>query len=156
MAEAKKVAETASALIGARAVLIGNETLQAKIILERFGWSVEVVPLYGFEELVDSSPPDGETVKAFGDVQIAKIAAALREVGRGADIVAIWCFPFLMKRRYTPCLALALLNSRGGLVACEGDLASGFAMLMTGRLTGYSRWIANLVHVSGREAVFAH
>ncbi|MGC9130978.1 MAG: fucose isomerase [Pyrobaculum sp.] len=156
LARAKKVAEAASALVGARAVLIGNETPQAKILRERFGWSVEVVPLDRFEGLVDSSPPDGGAVEAFGDVQIAKIAAALREIGRGADLVAIHCFPFLMKRRLTPCLALALLNSRGGLAACEGDLASGFAMLMSRRLTGYSGWIANVVRGSGREAVFAH
>lgn len=155
-ARAKKVADTASSLVGAKAVLIGSETYQAQAAREKLGWAVEVVPLEKFEEAVDASEPDDELLKLFGDDRVAKVATALEKVSAGANLVAIQCFPFLMKRRYTPCLALALLNSRGRVVACEGDLAAGLAMLMSRGLTGYSGWIANVVSHGGAEAVFAH
>ncbi|AFA40272.1 L-fucose isomerase-related protein [Pyrobaculum oguniense TE7] len=156
LAKARRVANTASSLIGAKAVLIGVETAQARVLRERFGWSIRVVPLEEFEKLVDSSDPDREALALFGDEKVAKIAAALSQYAAGADVVAIQCFPFLMKRRYTPCLSIAVLNSRGKTVACEGDLASGFLMLMARGLTGSSGWIANVVKYTGAEGVFAH
>mgnify|MGYP001772763062 FL=1 len=156
LTKARRVANTASSLIGAKAVLIGAETAQARILRERFGWSIRVVPLEEFEKLVDSSEPDREALALFGDERVAKIAAALSQYAAGADVVAIQCFPFLMKRRYTPCLSVAVLNSRGETVACEGDLASGFLMLMARGLTGSSGWIANVVKYTGDEGVFAH
>lgn len=145
-ARARRVADAASSLYGAKALLIGAETHQAKAARDKLGWAVEVVPLEKFEEAVDASEPDAELVKLFGDERIAKVATALERISAGADLAAIQCFPFLMKRRYTPCLALALLNSRGRIVACEGDLAAGLAMLMSRGLTGHSGWIANVVY----------
>ena len=156
LVKAKRVAEAASALIGARAVLIGAETHQVETVRRRFGWSVEVVPLTAFEAAVAEAEPDEEAKAQFGDVKVAKIVTALRRLGEGADLVAVQCFPFLMRNKVTPCLALALLNARGRTVACEGDLSAGFAMLLSRRLTGYSGWIANVVHSRGDEAVFAH
>ena len=156
LVKARRVAEAASALIGARAVLIGAETHQVETVQRRFGWSVEVVPLTAFEAVVAEAEPDEEAKTQFGDVKVAKIAAALRRLGEGADLVAVQCFPFLMRNKVTPCLALALLNARGRTVACEGDLSAGFAMLLSRRLTGYSGWIANAVFSRGDEAVFAH
>jgi len=66
------------------------------------------------------------------------------------------CFPYLSSINVTSCLALALLNAEGRTVACEGDLAAGFAMLMSRRLTGRPGWIANVVYAKGRQAAFAH
>jgi L-fucose isomerase-like protein len=156
LVKARRVAEAASALIGARAVLIGAETHQVETVRRRFGWSVEVVPLTAFEAAVAEAEPDEEAEAQFGDIRVAKIAAALRRLGEGADLVAVQCFPFLMRNKVTPCLALALLNARRRTVACEGDLSAGFAMLISRRLTGYSGWIANAVYSRGDEAVFAH
>ncbi|MCX8136865.1 fucose isomerase [Pyrobaculum aerophilum] len=156
LTKARRVANTASSLVGAKAVLIGVETAQARTLRERFGWSIKVVPLEEFEKLVDSSQGDREASALFGDERVAKIAAALSQYAAGADVVAIQCFPFLMKRRYTPCLSIAVLNSRGATVACEGDLASGFLMLMARGLAGSSGWIANVVKYTGAEGVFAH
>ena len=156
LVKAKRVTEAASALTGARAVLIGAETHQVETVRRRFSWSVEVIPLTAFEAAVAEAEPDEETKAQFGDVKVAKIAAALRRLGEGADLVAVQCFPFLMRNKVTPCLALALLNAKGRTVACEGDLSAGFAMLLSRRLTGYSGWIANAVFSRGDEAVFAH
>jgi L-fucose isomerase-like protein len=93
-------------------VLIGSETYQAELVRWRFSWSVEVIPLSVFEEAVANAEPDQEAEALFGDVKAAKVAVALRKFAEGADLVAIQCFPFLMKSRITPCLSLALLDAR--------------------------------------------
>ncbi len=103
-----------------------------------------------------NAEPDQVAEALFGDVKAAEVAAALCKFAEGADLVAIQCFPFLMKSRITSCLSLALLNARGCTAACEGDLSAGLAMLISRRLTGYSGWIANAVYGRGDEAVFAH
>lgn len=153
---ARRVAEAASSLLGARVALVGSETRQAIVARERFGWAVDVVPLEKFGELVEASEADGEGVALFGEVKAAKIVAALRSLAVGRDAVAIQCFPYLMRAGVTPCLAVALLNARGRVVACEGDLSAAFAMLLSKRLTGYSGWVANAVYRDGAKAVFAH
>jgi len=65
-------------------------------------------------------------------------------------------FPLSREKQGDPCLALVLLNAEGYTVACEGDLAAGFAMLMSRRLTGRPGWIANVVYAKGRQTAFAH
>ena len=112
LTKARRVAEAASSLVGVRAVLIGSETYQAELVRGRFSWSVEVTPLSVFEEAVANAEPDQGAEALFGDVKAAKVAAALRKFAEGADLVAIQCFPFLMKSRITTCLGLALLNAR--------------------------------------------
>ncbi|ACB39182.1 fucose isomerase [Pyrobaculum neutrophilum] len=156
LAKAARVSAAASSLIGAKAVLIGSKTKQADLVSERFGWSVEVVPLADFESTVANSEPDSEALSLFGDERVAKVASALRRLAAGSHLVAIQCFPFLMKAGYTPCPALALLNARGLTAACEGDLSAGFAMLLLRRLAGGSSWIANVVESRGEMATFAH
>ncbi|ABL88483.1 conserved hypothetical protein [Pyrobaculum islandicum DSM 4184] len=156
LAKAVRVSAAASSLIGVKAVLIGSKTRQADIVRERFGWHVEVVSLADFESAAANSEPDGEALSLFKDERVAKVAAALRKLASGADLIAIQCFPFLIKARYTPCPALALLNAKGSTVACEGDLSAGFAMLLLRRLAGESSWIANVVESRGERATFAH
>jgi len=72
------------------------------------------------------------------------------------DGKAIACFPYILKYGVTPCLALALANAKGDVVACEGDLQALAGMLVSKGLTGYSGWIANAVYAKGAEAFFAH
>jgi len=154
--KAKRVADAASALLGAKALLIGRETAQAAVARQRFQWDVEVVSIEDFEKAVEAAPPDSTALKTFGDEKVAKITATLRSLAAGRDLAAIQCFPYLVRNKVTPCLALALLNAEGYTVACEGDLAAGFAMLMSRRLTGRPGWIANVVYAKGRQAAFAH
>jgi L-fucose isomerase-like protein len=112
LTKARRVAEATSSLAGVRAVLIGSETYQAELVKRRFSWSVEATPLSVFKEAVVNAEPDQVAEALFGDVKAAEVAAALRKFAEGADLVAIQCFPFLMKSRITPCLGLALLNAR--------------------------------------------
>ncbi|WP_243681025.1 hypothetical protein [Vulcanisaeta souniana] len=73
------------------------------------------------------------------------------------DALAINCFPYLVKHRVTPCLALARLNEEGGLIAaCEADLRALFSMIIARELTGYSGWIANTNRIEGSRVTMAH
>ncbi|MFN7105705.1 MAG: hypothetical protein ACK4M3_03885 [Pyrobaculum sp.] len=122
----------------------------------RLGWEVEVVSIEEFEKLVEAAVADGEAYRLAKNEKVAKVVSALEALGRGRDAVAVQCFPYLARAGVTPCLAVALLNARGGVVVCEGDLSAAFAMLLSRRLTGYSGWVANVVYRDGDRAVFAH
>lgn len=78
------------------------------------------MPLEEFERLVEASEEDVETASLFGRGLHARITSALRTLGKERDMVAIQCFPYIMRAGYTPCLSIALLNASGRLVACEG------------------------------------
>jgi len=156
VAGAARVARAASSLVGVRAVLVGVDARHARRAGERLGWSVDFVPLQKFESAISAAEPDADALRALGDERAARVAAAIRKVAEGAELIALQCFPLLARLGFTPCLALAALNARGIAVACEGDLAAGLAMLLSRRLAGTSGWIANVVYRRGREVLLAH
>lgn len=155
---AHAVAKAAAALTRPKVLLIGPRTKQAERFEAKFGGRVENMSLEDFVKVVEGSPPDPEVAAAFGvsDERIAKIYSALRRVSQGFDGVAINCFPFILKYGATPCLPLSLLNARGGIAACEGDLQALAAMMISRALTGRSGWISNVVYAKPTEAYFAH
>ncbi|MEL9991648.1 MAG: fucose isomerase [Thermoproteus sp.] len=152
---AKRVAEAVAVLTSPRVLLIGRRTAQADRFAAKFGGVVEVMGLDEFADLVERSKPDPRFVSTFGDEELSRIYSALKSL-RGYDGIALTCFPFIMKRGLTPCLALSLMNSEGDLVACEGDLQALTAMIISRSLTGFSGWIANVVYARSEEAFFAH
>jgi L-fucose isomerase-like protein len=72
------------------------------------------------------------------------------------DAVALECFGLLKDKDYTPCLALAALNSVKVPAICEGDLCSAAGMISLFRLNGSIPWMANLIHANREYATFAH
>jgi L-fucose isomerase-like protein len=156
VARAARVARAASSLVRVRAALVGVDARQARRAGERLGWSVEFVPLQRLESAISAAEPDDDALRSLGDERAARVAAALKRVAGGAELVALQCFPLLERLGFTPCLALAALNARGIAVACEGDLAAGLAMLLSRRLAGLSGWIANVVYRRGGEVLLAH
>ncbi len=72
------------------------------------------------------------------------------------NALALDCFPFLIKYRITPCLAVSLLNDDGIPVACEGDLRSLLSMLIAKAVGSWPVWIANISSVEGNRMVLAH
>jgi len=87
--------------------------------------------------------PDDEAVgRAVG------VFGALEDLAAGQrlDAVAVRCFDLVTRRGTSGCLALAELNDRGTVAACEGDLASAVAMLWVRELLGTASWMANPVH----------
>jgi L-fucose isomerase-like protein len=87
--------------------------------------------------------PDGTAVE-----RASRAFTALEGLARAErlDAVAVRCFDLVTERRTSGCLALAELNDRGTVAACEGDLASAVAMLWVRALVGTASWMANPVH----------
>ncbi len=104
-------------------------------------------------KLEDVSQVDEATFK-----DSTKIYLALKKLvsENGFDAVAIDCFPYLIKYRITPCLAVSLLNDKGIPTACEGDLRSLLLMILAKALGGWPAWIANTSSVIGSRLVLAH
>ena len=97
---------------------------------------------FGTGATATREPDDGAMRQAAG------VFGALEDlaVGRRLDAVAVRCFDLVTRRGTSGCLALAELNDRGTVAACEGDLASAVAMLWVRELLGTASWMANPVH----------
>ncbi|MGC8543260.1 MAG: fucose isomerase [Vulcanisaeta sp.] len=171
LGRAFRVARAVASILGIRVALLGVETKTsiARFFEDRFEAKVDIISMGDFEELV--SKADDRVAKDFvnylqGKVRFEVNSERLLDVGRiyaamhglygRYDALAINCFPYLIKHRVTPCLALARLNEEGLIAACEADLRALFSMVIAKELTGYSGWIANTNHVQGNRAVFSH
>jgi L-fucose isomerase-like protein len=121
---------------------------------------------YTHDELLSAKPATNdslfeETFKnksfdTFSETQIitAKLNAVIQS--NNLDAVALECFGLLKDKNYTPCLALAALNSVKIPAICEGDLCSAAGMISLFRLNGAIAWMANLIHANREFATFAH
>lgn len=154
---ASRVAGAVASLHSPRVLLIGRRTAQTERFEAKFNAKVDVMSIDDFAELVRKSEPDPEFLRVFGRdlADIARIYSALKGLG-SYDGVAVTCFPYIQKYGKTPCLPLSLLNSRGILAACEGDLQALTAMFISRALTDTGGWIANVAYVRENEAFFAH
>ena len=87
--------------------------------------------------------------------EIIKLYLLIKENISDDAILAVNCFPFILKYGYTPCLPVAMLNADGVPTACEADFYSLILMSMI-RVLGGSSWIANLTSLDGDGIVFTH
>lgn len=142
-------AEELEALLGGVVDVVSMDTIASKLgeadtaLIESFYKSLEI---YEFTIPKDSL----EYVARF--YAIVKSMA----VNNGYKGIAVDCFPYLVKYRVTPCLALAVLNAEGVVVACEGDLGSLLLMMIYKELTGLTGWIANASVFRGNKIYFSH
>lgn len=67
-------------------------------------------------------------------------------VSHRLDAITVRCFDLVTRHGASGCLALAELNDRGTVAACEGDIASAVAMLWVKERLGATTWMANPVH----------
>ncbi len=136
----------------------------AKRFMESLGGVVEAV---GFEELhrIGSQASKEDLVELYDRVSrymdlsgaepgylmdVLRVYYALRKlvVDGGYNAVSIDCFPYVVKYRVTPCLAVAMLNNDGIPTACEDDFYSLVGLALSMLLTGRPGWIANPSGVS--------
>ncbi len=77
--------------------------------------------------------------------ELAKLYLAIKELIKdvGANVVAIDCFPYIVKYGISPCLVVALLNDDGVPTMCEADYYSIIPMVIAQELTGFPGWIGN-------------
>ncbi|MBN2777411.1 MAG: hypothetical protein JXR36_07200 [Bacteroidales bacterium] len=70
--------------------------------------------------------------------------------------VAISCFDFIDKYKYSACLPVALLNNNNIPAVCEGDLCAAAGMIVLSRLSGKIPWMANLNYLDKTSVIFSH
>ena len=70
--------------------------------------------------------------------------------------VSLRCFDLLTALGNTGCMALALLNSQGGVATCEGDIPTLLSMCIAHQKFGISGFQANLSRIDGDKMLFAH
>ena len=168
-----RVTRATSTLLGSRVLLVrpfAEKPNSALEFEERFEATVDVFTIDDFTTSVKAIREDyvNHFLEVFGKVEfrvqrdrlteVAEVYALLKSMAEEGryDAIAVDCFPYLVKYRVTPCLALALLNSEGVVAACEGDLASLALMAISRALVGTAGWIANAVAFKGKKSYFAH
>ena len=72
--------------------------------------------------------------------------------------ITIRCFDFLKTIKTTACLSLALLNERGIVGTCEGDIPAMISMFISKKICGITGFQANpsRIDIINNEIVFAH
>ena len=150
-------------LVGAPSDWLVASVPDAAAVRRTWGPEVVAVDLGGVLEAV-GAPPDERAVALAASFDAGATATrepdpgALRQAasalpaladlaaGQRLDAIAVRCFDLVTRRGTSGCLALAELNDRGTVSACEGDLASAVAMLWVKELFGTASWMANPVH----------
>lgn len=127
--------------------------------------NIEIVE-FTHEELLAAEPVSENLSykKAFGklnynfDTETEILSAKISKIvdDNTLDAVALECFSLIKNSDYTPCLALAALNTAAIPAICEGDLCSAAGMISLFRLNGKIPWMANLIHLNREYATFAH
>jgi len=168
-----RIARSVSSILNSKILLINpNEEKpeQADDFESKFNATVEVISMDKVASKLESARKDlvdhfltkfdevNFKIHKDGLINVARFYAVVKSIIEEGeyDAVAVNCFPYLMKYKLTPCLALALLNSEGLIAACEGDLLSLVLMMISKSLTGVSGWIANATAFEGEKAYFSH
>ncbi len=172
LSNALKVAIAASSIRNSKICLVGldGEPSEVESFRRAFNAEVDIISISDFESLIKSKSDSAninEFIEALNNVsdtnegilkEIGAIYAALKTllIKGNYSAMAINCFPYLIKHKITPCLALAVLNSKGYIVGCEADLTALFLMMISKYLTGVSGWIANPTSVIEDKIYLAH
>ena len=113
--------------------------------------------------LTKSSAPDLKGYKPFDEAELLKAALirdALNEIVKEHNLngLTIRCFDLLSSLKSTGCLALAELNAKGIVSACEGDVAAMLSMYIATLVSGKSCFQANpsRMDTENNTIVFAH
>jgi L-fucose isomerase-like protein len=170
---AMRIASAVSRLLGSRVLLVSETGEKGGVVEdfeEKFEASVDVVSTITLASKLEEA--SRELVEEFYSTlerfefkvprdklsNVAKFYAVVKSITEreGYVGVAVDCFPYLVKYKVTPCLALAALNTTGTVAACEADLASLALMVIYKGLTGLTGWIANTSMIRGNRVYFAH
>ncbi|MCG2864072.1 MAG: fucose isomerase, partial [Vulcanisaeta sp.] len=136
LSNALRVARAIARIIGSKVALLGLDTKTSisRAFEGRFNAKVDVIGMDAFERLVEGADEAValEFARSISErirfevgydklIEVGRIYAAIRSLYSKYDATAINCFPYLIRHRVTPCLALARLNEEGLIAACEAD-----------------------------------
>lgn len=165
-----KIYQTYLRLNGKQAGLIGNvshwlvaSAFPLSLARERFGINITHLQWGKLPDYLDF-PPDPSFIEIFQNHSTtaleneARVYAFLQTLIKEykLDGLTLECFDMVNDRNVTACLALSLLNSRGIVAGCEGDLVSLVGMMLVQALTGNIPWMANVAGINKQSILFAH
>jgi len=170
--EIREAKRTIKGLSGLRLGMVGDPSdwLVASSVnqdnLEKF-WGIDFVKVEmdELEEFIDRVEPAETNLDlncfppevARGSL---KILAALEELIRKYDLqgLTLRCFDLLGSKNNTGCLGISLLNDRGIIAGCEGDVPALISMAIIQILTGKPSFMANPAQIDpeNNELILAH
>lgn len=170
MMDYARICNAYSTLKGRQAGLIGNVShwlvaSEFPLILakERFGINIRHLPWSSLPDYLSFEPDQGFLKEFHGNTtqnleNEARIYSFLLSVINSNQLngLTLECFNMVNDHAVTACLSLALLNSRGIVAGCEGDLVSLTGMMLVQALTGTIPWMANLARIEVEQVLFAH
>lgn len=95
--------------------------------------------------------------KELNDYQVTQVAKLLVSaekfiVSNNLDVVAVRCWPeFARDFGVSPCAAMSILQSKGYILACEGDVEGGVSMLAGSAIGTESPYLADLSQLNFNE-----
>ncbi|WP_243678473.1 hypothetical protein [Vulcanisaeta distributa] len=125
---ALRIARAIASILGIRVALlgVGAKDSVVRTFEDRFEAKVDAIPMKSLEDMINNADEKlaaefvnyikGRVKFEVGDERlrdVGRIYAAMRGLYGKYDALAINCFPYLIKHRVTPCLALAKLNEEG-------------------------------------------
>ncbi len=129
-------------------------------VKRNWGIAIEAIPFEDLTEQMDeqsvstlarefADAADLVTVPHSEVQRAAQVAAKMQQIvtDRELDAVTLECFRLVGTTEVTGCYSLALLNARGLVAGCEGDLPTTFTMYLSRLLTGSSSFMANVISV---------
>lgn len=134
------------------------------ILQSRFGVETVEIP-WASVPLSEVSAVGGDFVSFFSSeehkeelLQSGRLYEALTQAVKVEKLSAlsVECFSLVNSCNLTACLALAKLSMDGIPAGCEGDMCSAIGMMISKEVCGVIPWMANIAHVDGDKALFAH
>ncbi|MFA5850197.1 MAG: hypothetical protein WC833_09980 [Bacteroidales bacterium] len=170
-----KLSKAVIGLVGGESSWLISSKVNIKSVSEKFGTKFlplnisELEKLYNQEvdsdnnydvlikELIDKRDGD-RSQKDITDAVKMYMALIKLIDNHNLNALTIKCFDLLSSCKTTSCLALSMLNDRGVVSGCEGDVPSLWSMLIAGTLCGTSSFMANpsSIEMEERSVDFAH
>lgn len=165
-----RTCEALDSLRGKQAGLIGNvshwlvaSAFPLSLAKDRFGINIKHLQWGKLPDYLsfDPSPEFLSVYNASGNQHFeneARVFAFLQSLLNEHHLsgITLECFDMVNDRAVTACLSLALLNSKGIVAGCEGDLVSLVGMMLVQAITGAIPWMANVVSLNDQSVLFAH
>ena len=142
----------------AREVLgVSLEDIPMTELLEAYSSRTQV-PELGLKPL--NAPRYGKPISSKSFEDALRLYGSLEDIiaQKGLDGLSLRCFDLLTAIGNTGCMGLSLLNSRGRIGTCEGDIPAMLSMAVARAVAGNSGFQVNLSQVrrGAQELLFAH
>lgn len=165
----RELAKTRLGVIGQPSDWLIASSVDYQLAKERLGVTLIDIPISELEqELAQDCPVPVELSQRFqrsgGDPDVTlgalRIHQALERLVDRYQLngLTVRCFDLLTSQQNTGCLGVALLNDRGIVAGCEGDVSSLLSMVVLSKLAGEAVFLANpsRLDVGLNQLVVAH